>query len=185
MTTLLLLPLLLAAPDTAPLPGTSLYQLEAAWTDQGGRPTKLASLRGQVVLVAMVFTSCRYACPRMVGRMKRVEAALTAAEKARVRFLLVSIDPARDTPPVLAAFARSARLDPERWTLLHGAPEAVRQLSAALGVRYKRAGSGDIAHANLLTTLDTGGSIAHQVEGLDGEPATVLAAIRAQLARRP
>ena len=183
MTTLLLLPLLLAGPSTAPLPGTSLYQLDAAWTDQHGRATKLADLRGRVVLVAMVFTNCRYACPRMVERMKRVEASLSPTERRRMRFLLVSLDPARDTVPVLAAFAKSSQLNSGWWTLLRGAPDAVRELSAALGVRYKQVDSGDLAHANLLTMLDAGGSVAHQQEGLESDVNPMLIAVRAELAR--
>ncbi len=183
MTTLLLLPLLLAGPSTAPLPGTSLYQLDAAWTDQHGRATKLADLRGRVVLVAMVFTNCRYACPRMVERMKRVEAALSPTERRRMRFLLVSLDPARDTVPVLAAFAKNSQINLGWWTLLRGAPDAVRELSAALGVRYKQVDSGDLAHANLLTMLDAGGSVAHQQEGLESDVNPMLIAVRAELAR--
>ncbi len=178
MTNLLLLPLLLAAPA---LPGDSIYQLDAGWTDQAGRATKLVALRGQLVVLAMVFTNCGYACPRMIARMKRIEAGLTPAERGRVRFLLVSIDPRRDTPPVLAAYAKRKGLDLRRWTLLRGAPEAVRELSAALSVRYKRAGSGDIAHSNLLTLLDLGGSVIHQLEGLDSGVDPLVAALRAKL----
>ncbi len=177
-----LLSLLLATP----LPGTSIYQLDSSWTDQAGRPTRLADLRGHPVVMAMVFTHCRYACPRMVGQMKRVEASLRAAERAKVRFVLVSLDPARDTPPVLAAFARRSKLDLARWTLLRGDAGAVRELSVALGVRYKYGESGDIAHANLLTVTDADGTITHQLEGLGGEVDSVVGALRATLeGRRP
>ncbi|NIQ52455.1 MAG: SCO family protein, partial [Gammaproteobacteria bacterium] len=55
-------------------------------------------LAGRVRVVAMVYTSCAYACPRIMLDMKRIEAELGPEYREDVGFVIVSIDPERDTP---------------------------------------------------------------------------------------
>ena len=162
----------------APLPRESVYLVTSAWRDQGDRPVVLAELRGRIVVVSLVFTHCKYACPRIVADMQKIERQLSAAEKADVRFLLVSMDPERDTPKRLTTFAAEHKLDLERWTLLTGPPGDVRVLNAVLGGRYKKAPSGDFAHSNLVLVLDRDGRIVHRHEGLEIAPTEALASIR-------
>ena len=156
--------------------GISLYDLPSAWRDQSGDPVALADLRGGVRVMALVYTSCEATCPLIVADLKRVEASLPAG--ADVRFVLVSLDPERDTPGRLAEWAASTRLDAARWTLLAGDDDAVRELAATLGVRYQRQPDGEMAHTNAITVLDAGGAIAHQQAGLDDTDGTVAAVAR-------
>lgn len=155
-----------AAPSGAD--GYSVYDLPASWRDQRGEARTLASLGGRVQVVAMVYTHCSATCPLVLAQLKRIESSIPAARRDQVGFVLVSIDPERDTPGRLAEFAASSRLDPARWTLLAGSDDAVRELAAVLGVRYQKADAGELAHANVLTVLDRTGVIAHQQLGLDG-----------------
>ena len=152
----------------APLAARSLYQLDATWTDDAGRTVKLASLRGQPVVLAMFFASCEYACPVLVSDLQRLRAALPAAVREKTRFVLVSFDTARDTPAVLAAYREKAALDPG-WTLLRGEPAAVQELAMLLGVKYKQDVRGQFSHSNLFTVLNPAGEIAHQNPGLQGD----------------
>jgi protein SCO1/2 len=82
-----------------------------------------------------------------------------------VRFVLVSLDPARDGAKRLAEYAAQRALDPSRWTLLTGPDADVRDLAATLGVRYRRVTPDDLAHSNLITLLDSEGRIAQQSSG--------------------
>ncbi len=159
-----------------------ILALPGAWTDQDGRARTLADLRGRVLVVSMVFTRCASACPRTVGDLRAIVAALPDEQRADVGVLLVSFDSARDDPATLQAFARERGLTPDVWTLLRGEPDDVRALAAALGVRYRPAGGG-FAHSNLITVLDRAGRIAHQVEGLGVEPSAVLPGIARALAQ--
>lgn len=156
----------------AAVPDTSLFLLDSRWSDQTGTSRQLQDFRGEVVVTAMIFTHCEYACPRIIGDLKRIESLISEDRRAQVRFLLVSMDTARDTPDVLAAYAQTRGLDPEHWTLLHGEDYAVRGYAAALGVRYKQSPDGAFSHSNLITVLHQDGRIAHQLEGLgaDVEP---------------
>ena len=153
----------------------SLYDLPSSWRDQRGAAVRLPSLAGTVRVVAMVYTSCHATCPLIVGELKRIEASLPADRRGDVGFVLVSLDPARDTPGRLAEWAERTRLDPARWTLLNGDAGAVREIAAALGVRYQPQGNpdaGDLAHTNVITVLDATGAVAHQQVGLGAAAAT-------------
>ena len=152
----------------AGLSDRSLYQLEAAWTNDAGEPVNLTSFRGQPVVVAMFFASCGYACPVLVNDMQRLRAALPAEVRAAARFLLVSFDTARDTPPALKAFRERSALD-AGWTLVRGEDDAVQELAMLLGVKFRLDPNGQYSHSNLITVLNPEGEIAHQHNGLMGD----------------
>ncbi|MEX0892424.1 MAG: SCO family protein [Gemmatimonadota bacterium] len=167
-----------AGEPLAPASDMSLYHLDAVWTDQHGQERTLASLAGRPQAVAMVYTHCSAACPQLVLDLMRLEAAAPAGSLGLV---LVSIDPARDTPERLGAFAAKAGLDPERWTLLTGTDGHVRALAALLGVQYRQAGE-DFNHSNVISLLDAGGVVAHRQEGLAADNSATVAALEKLLA---
>lgn len=169
-----------APPVAADPSDLSVYNLDAEWRDRTGAARALGSLGGRVRLVAMVYTSCGYACPRLILDMKRIEGELGGG--GEVGFVLVSIDPARDTPARLAAFADGARLDPDRWTLLTGDDDAILELAAVLGVQYRRTDGGEFVHGNLITVLDRHGEIAHRQDGLAADPRATVEVIERLLA---
>ncbi|MBR9988325.1 MAG: SCO family protein [Gemmatimonadetes bacterium] len=147
----------------------SVYDLEARWHDQGGHPLILRDLAGRPRVIAMVYTSCAYACPRILKDMKRIEGELRTAG-IDAGYVMVSIDPERDTPARLSEYARSVMLDPADWTLLAGTDDSVLELAALLGVRYRRVGEADFEHSNIITLLDGSGRIVHRQIGLNAEP---------------
>jgi len=138
----------------------SVYELEGTWRDQTGTARSLASWRGAPVLLAMIYTHCTATCPLAVSEMKRI-----ATLAPDVRFVLVSLDPARDDVDRLAEYAAERALDPSRWTLLTGSDADVRDLAATLDVRYRRVTPEDLAHSNLITLLDHEGRVARQASG--------------------
>ncbi|MBI5767598.1 MAG: SCO family protein [Verrucomicrobia bacterium] len=152
----------------APLSARSIYQLDARFTDDDGRPVALASLRGRPVIVAMFFASCEYACPVIVDDIRRLRAELPAAVRAQARVMLVSFDVARDTPPALKAFRARMNLD-DAWTLARGEAPAVQELAMLLGVKFKQDARGQFSHSNLITVLNPEGEIVHQRAGLMGD----------------
>lgn len=153
--------------------GGSVYQLPGEWRNQHDALLPLSSLAGRPQVVAFVYTHCTFACPRIVARMKEVEARATAAG-ANVGLVLVSIDPERDTPERLANYAEGTRLDPERWTLLNGSDEQILELSVLLGIQYRATGDGDFAHTNALILLDEHGTPTFRLDGLEAEVGPIL-----------
>lgn len=149
-----------------PAQGRSLYPVAGEWTDQNGRPFRLDALRGSPVLLVLFYGTCDSVCPIVVRDLKKLEALLPEADRARTRFVLVTIDPQVDTPERLRAYAREHALDPARWTLLHGTPDQVRVLANLLGVKYRPTGSGQYSHTIRITLLDREGEVADHADGL-------------------
>lgn len=166
----------------APLPAgpptdKSLYLLDSKWTSDVGKTVKLSVLRGRPQLVAMFFTHCEYTCPILVNDLQKIEQRLAPEVRAKVDFLLVSMDSARDTAATLTAFREKKQLARERWTLLRGGGDDVRELAALLGVNYAPDSRGQFAHSNLITLLNAEGEIVFQHAGLNQDPTALLQAV--------
>ncbi|MCF7687506.1 MAG: SCO family protein [Cephaloticoccus sp.] len=166
------------APPAAPYSRTSLYQLDARFTNDAGETFALGDLRGQPVVVDMFFASCGYACPLTVTNMLAIQGRLPVGQRDKVRFVLVSFDVVRDTTAELAKYRATRGLD-DQWILLRGDDNSVRELAALLGVKYKQEADGMFSHSNLLTVLNPKGEIMHQREGLNGGLDEVITALAA------
>ena len=88
-------------------------------TDQTGAEFSSAALNGHIWVADFFFTNCPGPCPRMSSQMHQVQTALAA--EAAARFVSFTVDPARDTPPVLAAYAQHFEATPGKWFFLTGA----------------------------------------------------------------
>ncbi len=148
----------------------SIYNVTSSWQDQNGNTVTLSSLQGKVQVLAMVYTHCEYACPRILADMKRVRDGLSEDVLEHTNFTIVSIDPARDTPGRLKQFADENNLTDQQWTLLHGNDGNILELAAMLGFKYKRISDTDFTHSNLITVLSKEGEIAYQRNQLVDQP---------------
>jgi protein SCO1/2 len=88
-----------------------------ALTTQRGDRLWLTDLRGRAVVLAFGCTACG-ACPGLVPTLVGLAERVGAAAGPRVVFVLVTLDPARDTPAALRAFARARALRAPAWFLL-------------------------------------------------------------------
>ena len=141
----------------AATPGDSLYQLRLTLTDQAGAATTLDRYRGQPVLISMFYGSCPHVCPMLIATMQRYERELPEAQRGRLRVLMVSLDPARDTPAKLTEVAERHRVDLGRWSLARTDAVSVRKLAAALNIQYRQLPDGEFSHATVITLLDGDG----------------------------
>lgn len=162
----------------------SIYHSSGVWLNRYGEEIALSDLRGKVQIVTMVYTWCEYACPRILADMKRIERLLTPEERLRSNFVLVSIDPERDTPGRLAEFAEQNNLDPANWTLLNGKSGDTLELAALLGVRYRRISETDFAHSNMIIVLNQEGEIVHQRVRIGEDPGQTVQEIRRLISSR-
>ena len=160
----------IAATKPAPLPRDSVYQLPVQLIDQDGKRFAWASRRGKVQLVSMFYTSCQYICPLIVDSGKAVERQLAPAERERLGILLISMDPARDTPAALMSIVDKRKLDRARWTLASPAPADVREVAGVLGIRYRALADGEFNHTSALVLLDADGRILARSEQMGSKP---------------
>jgi protein SCO1/2 len=94
---------------------------------QDGKQFHSQSLAGHVWIADFIFTHCPGPCLRMSSQMHKVQTATEGHPE--IRLLSFTVDPARDSPTVLAAFASRYQADPKRWVFLTGQPATLQMLS--------------------------------------------------------
>jgi protein SCO1/2 len=95
-------------------------------TAHTGEEFSSAALNGKIWVADFMFTNCPGPCPRMTTQMRSIQKAV--AGQPNVRFVSFTVDPARDTPDVLTAYARRYQADLDTWYFLTGAVEKLHQL---------------------------------------------------------
>ena len=163
-------------PVTAP--GPSIYDLPITLVDSSGRTIGLDVARGKPVLITMFYASCTVACPLLVSEVSQVIAELPADMQNDVEVLLVSFDPARDTPAKLAELARERKLG-AGFTLAVANDADTRALAAVLGVKYRKLANGDFAHGSTIVALDGEGREIARTDAL-GQRAALVNALALQ-----
>ena len=98
-----------------------------ALTERSGRPVTRADLLGRVWLATFIYTQCTETCPLQSARVARLQAEFTA--QPDLVLVSITVDPARDTPAVLAAYAERYGADPTRWWFLTGDKRAIYRLA--------------------------------------------------------
>ena len=94
-------------------------------TSQDGQPFDSRTLAGKIWVADFIYTTCPGPCPRMTSQMREVQDAVSAIPG--VRMVSFTIDPANDTPPVLAAYAKLHGASAAMWYFLTG-PVATLQM---------------------------------------------------------
>jgi protein SCO1/2 len=138
-------------PLTAPAPNFAL-------TTQQNDRLWLTQLRGRAVVLAFGCAVCG-ACPDVLPRLTDVARRLGDAPGRRVFFMLVTVDPARDTPGVLREFGRVHGLRAPAWLLLtEDRAGQVDVVARRYGVTIRRAEERVEADC-AVTLIDTAGRI--------------------------
>ena len=177
---LLSLAALAAAPSllhAAETPGDSIYRLDAKLEDQDGRALTLASLEGAPVLASMFYTGCSMVCPMIFETVHANLRALPERQRAAVRMLMVSFDPARDTVAVLKKTADAHNCD-SRWTLARCNEPTARKVAAVLGIQYRNLADGEYNHSSSIAVLDPRGRIVARTGKMGTTDPVVVAALK-------
>lgn len=93
-----------------------------AFTNCDGRTITKADLLGRPWAIAFVFTKCLGPCPTVTRQLKQLQDRLKGYD---FRLVTLTVDPARDTPEVLQAYAQQNGADLERWYFLTGDQTAI------------------------------------------------------------
>jgi protein SCO1/2 len=147
--------------------------------DVSGETVSLAGLAGRVLLVDFIFTRCPGPCPSLTSGHVSVQRALAPTVREATHFVSISIDPERDTPADLEAYARARGADLSDWSFLTGSPEVVAKVLQAYGVGTGRDTNGEIEHVLATFLIDPGGRIVKRYIGLDHDPKTIAADLEA------
>ena len=152
---------------------------------EDGSEFRLRDFHGQAVAITFFYSRCSAAtfCP-LVGRNFNVAQELLAKMGAggKCHLLSISLDPARDTTEVLAAYAKGYEADAQLWTFAATSEEDIRLIGEAVGLEYKRVG--DRIDHNLRTVIvDAGGYIRHIYRGDAWTPQELAAELTATARR--
>ncbi|GGY19937.1 SCO family protein [Paludibacterium paludis] len=149
------------------LPGDSLYRLPVPLTDLRGDAFTLMRLRGAPALISMFYGDCKLACPVAMHGIENLVSTLPPARRERLAIVLVSLDPARDTPTSLRELAREHGMT-ANWHLAVGKNDSdTRAFAAAIGLRYRTLPDGGINHTTRLVLTDSAGRVIATQENMD------------------
>lgn len=112
------------------------YFPNVALTDQNGQTLRFYDdiIRGKIVSINFIFTSCADICPLDTAQLRRVQQILGDRVGRDIHMYTISVDPDRDNPAALRRFMRSYDIGPG-WTFLTGSREDVDLLQRRLGIR--------------------------------------------------
>jgi protein SCO1 len=158
---------------------TSIFNLTSTWKTEEGNEIQLKELKGKILVMVMIYTSCKAACPRLVADMRNIEKQLPKNSLKKIQFVLVSIDPEVDNPSRLKAFAIENQMDGDQWTFLQGNTNSVREFANVLAVKYKEISPMDFSHSNIISVFNSVGELIHQQEGLGVNNSETIAEISA------
>ncbi|HKC57144.1 MAG TPA: SCO family protein [Vicinamibacterales bacterium] len=104
-------------------------------TTQDGRTVRFYDdlIKGKIVAVNLIYTTCKYACPLETARLAQVQRLLGDRMGKDVFFYSITIDPAYDTPAVLKEYAAKFDAGPG-WLFLTGTQEDIDLISRKTGL---------------------------------------------------
>jgi len=124
-----------AIADDAEIERAREYFTNLELIDQNGATVRFFDdvLKDHVVVVNFIFTNCDGACPLMTHKLTLVRDALETKIGDPIRFVSLSIDPERDTPAAMKAFAETHGANHDGWVWLTGKPENLATIIKRLG----------------------------------------------------
>jgi protein SCO1/2 len=111
------------------------YFPNVALTTQDGKPVRFYDdlLKDKLVAIDLIYTHCKYSCPLETARLAQVQKLLGDRVGKDIFFYSITLDPERDTPAVLKAYAEKFHAGPG-WLFLTGKKEDVKLISQKLGL---------------------------------------------------
>jgi protein SCO1/2 len=153
-------------------------------TNQLGKPVSLDQLKNQVIVADFFFTHCGSICPSLTRNIKKMQDAikppdpLSEADSPFVHFLSFSVDPVRDSVPVLKKYADKYGVNPDKWWLLTGPKKEIYDFAMnelKLGVADEPGVDTAFIHTEKMVLLDKHHLVRGYYNGLDSADLSRLA----------
>jgi protein SCO1/2 len=124
--------------------------------DQDGKPFRITSARGKIVLVTFVFTTCPDVCSLLTAKFAAIQRALDKKKMNDYLLLSITTDPDRDTPAALKSYAHAFKPDFDHWRFLTGSEIDLAKVWKSFGVTVRKS-AGQVQHTALTTLIDRRG----------------------------
>lgn len=166
--------------DAAPVERPVLFPAPRfALTNQDGQPVASEQFKGHPYVAAFIFTNCAGTCPTMSNQMAKLQSAIADADVKLVSF---TVDPVRDTPAKLKAYAQRYQADERRWTFLTGTKPQIDAVTKGFKVSVLDPAAGDqVIHSERFFLVDKDGNVRGTFSGTNDDAMKELAAAVAKL----
>ena len=123
-----------ASSENEPSPISSIRIPDVTVLDQHGKSLNFYRdlVKGRVVAVNFVFTTCTAICPSLTATFRRVQQQLQE-NSVNAQLISISVDPTTDTPERLHAFAEKFKVAPG-WTFVTGSTSDIDSILKEFGV---------------------------------------------------
>lgn len=162
---LVLLPLALhahvpGAPREVPPTSATPNTLAPAFVllNQEGNRFDSTTLRGKVVVLNFIFTTCTDVCPLFTANLAQLQRTLKNEHAGNVFLVSITTDPEVDSPKVLKSYAQRYGADFQNWAFLTGSESQLKQVWKGFDVRVIKKGRGLVQHTSLTTVIDRQGT---------------------------
>ena len=116
-----------------------------------------SQLRGKVVAMNFIFTTCTDVCPLFTVNLAALQRKLNARYAGELFFISVTTDPEVDSAKHLKGYAERHRADFKNWAFLTGSESQLKAVWSGFGVRVIKKGRGLVQHTSLTTVIDRQG----------------------------
>jgi protein SCO1 len=125
--------------------------------NQDGKSFDSATLRGKVVVLNFIFTTCTDVCPLFTAHFAQLQRTLKNGPAGDLYFVSITTDPEVDSPKVLKSYAQRYGADFQNWAFLTGTDAQMKPVWKGFGVRVVHKGRGLVQHTSLTTVIDREG----------------------------
>jgi len=126
--------------------------------DQDGKRFLSTSLRGKIVVLDFIYTTCTDVCPPFTANFARLQRQLNPEHKSDVIFVSITTDPEIDSPKVFRSYAQRYGADFSNWAFLTGTETQLKEVWRGFGIRVIHKGRGLVQHDSVTTLIDRQGT---------------------------
>lgn len=170
----------LASPTEASSGPAAVADLpDVAMETADGKWTSFAATGGRVRIATMFYSHCPGVCPLTIEALRSIDRQLTVEQRSKLTFVLLSLDPARDSPQTLRALAVERGLTSSHWILGRTSEDDARSFATAAHIHYRALSDGSIDHSTAFVLVDESGRVLDRVSDEGDTTQFVVAARRA------
>jgi protein SCO1/2 len=170
-----------ASVDSLPVSKPMLIQpdharnlVDFSLTNSTGRVVTRTDLKGKILVVDFVFTSCSTTCPMVNRQMAEIQQLTT--NEPEVKLVSLTVDPRDDTPEVLAKYGAAFGADTNRWLFLTGDKATVYALIGQSFLTKDQDDQfdympGNFSHIERIAVMDSAGNLRGFFDGLNQDTA--------------
>jgi len=126
-------------------------------SDQDGKLFRFAAVRGKLVLITFVYTTCPDVCPLLTAKFAAIQRALEEKRAKDYLLLTITTDPERDSAAVLKEYAGRFSADFRHWSFLTGTRRDLAKVWKNFHVNVTKTQSGEVSHTTYTTLVDRRG----------------------------